>query len=184
MPAARVNIWDLVNAPSNKGTTTKINTNAPGQLPLISRATCTNSTRTDTKTQEVQPAGIYFPRTEAERTSFRTKDSKRVTRHQWAVYDYILNIPKGNVTTYKSVCNGLGQGSPRSVGSALRINPFAPYVPCHRIISSDLYLGGYCGEWGPQSKTGTQYYRKLQLLRDEGIEFEDNGMLRSRDKLL
>jgi hypothetical protein len=92
MPAARVNIWDLVNAPSNKGTTTKINTNARGQLPLISRATCTNSTRTDTKTQEVQPgwllwcyflkgltvatAGIYFPRTEAERTSFRTKDSK------------------------------------------------------------------------------------------------------------
>ncbi|KAH7344154.1 methylated-DNA--cysteine S-met [Rhizoctonia solani] len=126
----------------------------------------------------------YFPRSDAERTTFRTNAGKKVTAHHWAVYDYILNIPKGNVATYKSVCKGLGQGSPRSVGSALRNNPFAPHVPCHRVISSDLYLGGYCGEWGPQSKTGTQFTRKLQLLRDEGVDFDEKGMLLSKDKLM
>ncbi|CAE6529253.1 unnamed protein product [Rhizoctonia solani] len=145
----------------------------------------------------------YFPRSDAARSSFRTKAGKKVTAHQWAVYDYILNIPKGNVATYKvraflkplssqalkarglqSVCDGLGQGSPRSVGSALRNNPFAPFVPCHRVISSNLYLGGYCGEWGPQSKTGTQYNRKLQLLRDEGVNFNEKGMLQSKDMLM
>ncbi|KDN35375.1 hypothetical protein RSAG8_11649, partial [Rhizoctonia solani AG-8 WAC10335] len=85
---------------------------------------------------------------------------------------------------FPAVCDGLGQGSPRSVGSALRKNPFAPYVPCHRVISSDLYLGGYCGEWGPQSKTGTQYNRKLQFLRDEGVVFDEKGKLQSKEKLM
>ncbi|KEP48750.1 methylated-DNA-cysteine S-methyltransferase [Rhizoctonia solani 123E] len=70
------------------------------------------------------------------------------------------------------------------VGSALRNNPFAPYVSCHRVISSDLYLGGYCGEWGPQSKTGTQFNRKVELLRDEGVDFDANGMLQSKEKLM
>lgn len=38
-------------------------------------------------------------------------------------------------------------GSPRSVGAALRDNPFAPFVPCHRVIASSLFVGGFLGEW-------------------------------------
>jgi O6-methylguanine-DNA--protein-cysteine methyltransferase len=39
---------------------------------------------------------------------------KRVTPHQWAVYDLVRTIPCGKVTTYKYICDKLGAGSPRS----------------------------------------------------------------------
>lgn len=59
------------------------------------------------------------------------------------------------------------------VGGALRRNPFAPYVPCHRVIASDLALGGYCGEWGPGKKAN----HKLQLLASEGVTFDKKNRL-------
>ncbi|CAE6411742.1 unnamed protein product [Rhizoctonia solani] len=162
-----------------------VRTQADTELPLIMKTTGTlEATESIVSKYELSANVTYFPRSQVERASFRTKAGKKVTPHQWAVYDHILSIPQGNVATYKSVCDALGQGSPRSVGSALRNNPFAPYVSCHRVISSDLYLGGYCGEWGPQSKTGTQFNRKLELLRDEGVDFDANGMLQSKEKLM
>ncbi|KAF8415326.1 DNA binding methylated-DNA--cysteine S-methyltransferase, partial [Boletus edulis BED1] len=51
---------------------------------------------------------------------------------------FARTIPCGRVTTYGGFCLALGMGSPRSVGSALRHNPFAPFVPCHRVIASNL----------------------------------------------
>jgi 6-O-methylguanine DNA methyltransferase, DNA binding domain len=39
---------------------------------------------------------------------------QRVTAHQWAVYDFVRKIPCGMVTTYKHLCLGIGEGSPRS----------------------------------------------------------------------
>ncbi|KAF8121405.1 6-O-methylguanine DNA methyltransferase [Boletus edulis] len=59
---------------------------------------------------------------------------------------FARTIPCGRVTTYGVFCLALGMGSPRSVGSALRHNPFAPFVPCHRVIGSNLYIGGFFGE--------------------------------------
>lgn len=53
-------------------------------------------------------------------------------------------IPLGYVTSYGSVAKAAG-GSPRSVGHVMHINPFAPIVPCHRVVSSDFTLGGYGG---------------------------------------
>ncbi|KAG1741355.1 6-O-methylguanine DNA methyltransferase [Suillus lakei] len=102
--------------------------------------------------------------------------SQRVTPHQRAVYDFTRTIPCGCVTTYKEICIALGQGSPRSVGSALRKNPFAPFVPCHRIITSNLYISGFFGEWGTgtnargrQQNTGVQCNRKMEMLEKEGV---------------
>ena len=49
-----------------------------------------------------------------------------------------------SVSTYKSVAEKIG--SPRAfraVGSSLRKNPFAPTVPCHRVVASDLSLGQF-----------------------------------------
>jgi methylated-DNA-[protein]-cysteine S-methyltransferase len=86
--------------------------------------------------------------THSEREAFRTEAGKRVPPHHWAVYDLIRTIPAGRVSTYKDVCAALGQGSPRSVGGALRNNPFAPRIPCHRVIASSLFVGGFKGEWG------------------------------------
>jgi O-6-methylguanine DNA methyltransferase len=53
-------------------------------------------------------------------------------------------IPAGYVASYGSIAKAAG-GSPRAVGHVMASNPFAPIVPCHRVISSDFTLGGYGG---------------------------------------
>jgi len=126
---------------------------------------------------------IFYPTDEASRKAFLTSKGKKVTPHQWAVYDFTRTIPCGRITTYKDLCDALGQGSPRSVGSALRNNPFAPYVPCHRIIASNLYIGGFFGEWGTgkdeklRKGNGVQCHKKMEMLAKEGIAFSREGYL-------
>ncbi|KJA16102.1 hypothetical protein HYPSUDRAFT_324374 [Hypholoma sublateritium FD-334 SS-4] len=109
---------------------------------------------------------------------------QRLTPHQWDVYDFVLTIPKGKVATYKDVALSAG-GSPRSVGNALRNNPFSPSVPCHRVIASSLFIGGFFGEWGKDHKTGKRYNQKLDMLAAEGVAFNDKGhLLCERETLL
>jgi len=118
---------------------------------------------------------VTYPLSSSERTSFRTKAGKRVTPHQWAVYDYVRKIPCGKVTTYQGVAVALRQGSPRSVGGALRNNPFAPFVPCHRIVASNFFVGGFFGEWGVGGETDSQGKRKMEMLAKEGVGFTKDG---------
>ena len=53
-------------------------------------------------------------------------------------------IPLGYVTSYGSIAKAAG-GGPRAVGNIMAANPFAPIVPCHRVVKSDFTLGGYGG---------------------------------------
>jgi O-6-methylguanine DNA methyltransferase len=53
-------------------------------------------------------------------------------------------IPVGYVASYGGVAKAAG-GSARAVGNVMAANPFAPVVPCHRVVCSDLTLGGYGG---------------------------------------
>jgi O-6-methylguanine DNA methyltransferase len=53
-------------------------------------------------------------------------------------------IPVGYVTSYGSIAKAAGGGA-RAVGNVMARNPFAPVVPCHRVVSSGLGLGGYGG---------------------------------------
>lgn len=53
-----------------------------------------------------------------------------------------MQIPLGYVTTYGSIAKAVG-GGPRAVGNVMASNPFAPIVPCHRVVKSDFTLGGY-----------------------------------------
>lgn len=53
-------------------------------------------------------------------------------------------IPQGYVASYGGVAKAAG-GSPRAVGHVMATNPFAPLCPCHRVVASDLTLGGYGG---------------------------------------
>lgn len=53
-------------------------------------------------------------------------------------------IPLGYVASYGAIAKVAG-GSPRAVGRVMASHPFAPIVPCHRVVSSDLTLGGYSG---------------------------------------
>ncbi|MGA2385065.1 MAG: MGMT family protein [Candidatus Bathyarchaeia archaeon] len=55
-----------------------------------------------------------------------------------------LQVPLGYVTSYGSIAKAIG-GSPRAVGNVMASNPFAPIVPCHRVVKSDFTLGGYGG---------------------------------------
>lgn len=62
------------------------------------------------------------------------------------VYKTISRIPRGKVSTYKQVAVALKRPqAARAVGNALNHNPFAPEVPCHRVIKSNGELGGYGG---------------------------------------
>src|SRR5271157_1961761 len=62
-------------------------------------------------------------------------------------------IPRGKTITYKELAGKLGnEKSARAVGNALAKNPFAPYVPCHRVIRSDGGIGGYSGPGGVKRK--------------------------------
>jgi methylated-DNA-[protein]-cysteine S-methyltransferase len=60
------------------------------------------------------------------------------------------------------------------VGQALRHNPFAPEIPCHRVLKSDYSIGGYFGESGSTSK---RVQHKKTLLEGEGLNFNGKGIL-------
>ncbi len=90
-----------------------------------------------------------------------------VTDFERKIYRIVSQIPRGYVSTYKLVARKAGCGSCRAVGQALKRNPYAPRVPCHRVIASDLDIGGFCG-----SLRGRQIQRKVKLLRREGVLFE------------
>ncbi len=51
-------------------------------------------------------------------------------------------IPLGYVTSYGAIAKAVG-GGPRAVGNIMASNPFAPIVPCHRVVRADFSLGGY-----------------------------------------
>jgi len=88
------------------------------------------------------------------------------TPFQKRVYAALLRVPRGRVITYKQLAERLGCRSCRAVGQALKRNPYAPEVPCHRVVASDLTPGGFMGRRG-----GTALRRKLDLLAKEGVRF-------------
>ena len=55
------------------------------------------------------------------------------------------------------------------MGNALRNNPFAPRVPCHRVVAADGGIGGFGGEWGVK---GLHNGEKVRLLREEGVRVD------------
>jgi len=86
----------------------------------------------------------------------------RGTKFQKKVWNYLKTIRKGTVKTYKQVAIAINRPkSARAVANAVGKNPFAPKIPCHRVIRSDGSLGGYSGKGGIKTK-------KL-LLKREGV---------------
>jgi methylated-DNA-[protein]-cysteine S-methyltransferase len=85
------------------------------------------------------------------------------------VYLLTKKVPKGKVTTYKIIAEKLGTKAYRAVGSALNKNPYAPVVPCHRVINSNGDIGGFA--------KGRK--EKIRLLKKEGIEVK-NGKIEKR----
>ena len=84
------------------------------------------------------------------------------TKFQIKVWNYLKTIPKGKIKTYKQVAKAIGMPkAARAVANACGKNPYAPIIPCHRVIRSDGGLGGYSGKGGIK--------QKLKLLRSENV---------------
>jgi methylated-DNA-[protein]-cysteine S-methyltransferase len=80
------------------------------------------------------------------------------------VYDLARAIPPGEVLTYGEVAKRIGEpGAARAVGQALGRNPFAPVVPCHRVLAAGGRSGGFSAEGGADTK--------LKMLEIEAARF-------------
>ncbi len=75
------------------------------------------------------------------------------------VWALCARVPRGKVTTYGEIARKLGTHAYRAVGHALHNNPYAPTVPCHRVIGSSGGLTGFA--------SGIR--KKQQMLEAEGI---------------
>ena len=83
------------------------------------------------------------------------------TLFQEKVYAKLREVPKGGKTTYAELAKAIGSTAVRAVGTAMRCNPYAPEVPCHRVVRSDGEVGKFSGKGGVKGKS--------KLLQDEGI---------------
>lgn len=93
------------------------------------------------------------------------------------VWTALCQVPAGSFTTYGLLAAHL-KSSPRAVGNALRRNPFAPLVPCHRVVATGGALGGFKGKIGPRDGEGITLMEKRSLLRKEGIRFDSSGKVK------
>lgn len=75
------------------------------------------------------------------------------------VLELVKQIPKGKISTYKIISHRLNSKAYRAIGQILKKNPFAPKVPCHRVIKSDGFVGQY----------SKGINAKIKLLKSEGI---------------
>jgi methylated-DNA-[protein]-cysteine S-methyltransferase len=89
-------------------------------------------------------------------------ESARATPFQKKVWVALCKIPKGTTVTYAQLARTIGKPKAmRAVANAVGANPFAPDVPCHRVVRSDGKLGGYSGLGGVATK--------IKLLKKEGV---------------
>jgi methylated-DNA-[protein]-cysteine S-methyltransferase len=92
------------------------------------------------------------------------------TEFQNKVYNELKKVPKGKVTTYKSLALASKTKAYRAVGTAMNKNPHSYpknpskktslLTPCHRVINSDGRIGKFA--------SGTK--NKMKLLKKEGVE--------------
>jgi len=91
------------------------------------------------------------------------------TPFQNKVYKLCSAVPKGRVTTYGAIAKALRLKGPgaRAVGNALNKNPYAPVVPCHRVVASDGSIGGFA--------SGCK--NKIAILKKEGVVVKNNKIV-------
>lgn len=97
-----------------------------------------------------------------------------MTRFQSDCYEALKKVPKGKVITYAGLARMIGRPKAhRAVGSAMNKNPYAPQVPCHRVVKSNGDLGGFA----------TDIEVKIKRLQEEGVMVSDNKIIDFRSTL-
>jgi methylated-DNA-[protein]-cysteine S-methyltransferase len=81
------------------------------------------------------------------------------------VWALCARVPQGKVTTYAEIARALKSKGFRAVGNALNKNPYAPAVPCHRVVGSSGALTGFAGGLA----------KKKALLTKEGVILSKSG---------
>jgi len=98
-------------------------------------------------------------------------DMERVSPFHRRVYEVARTIPRGAVMSYGEVARlADNPRAARAVGTAMAKNPFAPFVPCHRVVGSDGGLVGFGGQGGLDFKRS--------LLKAEGVKCMSNRVVR------
>lgn len=87
------------------------------------------------------------------------KISPQLSVFQQKLYAKLREVPPGKVTTYQDLAHAIGSKAYRAVGTAMSKNPFAPDVPCHRVVKTN-------GEIGQFAQGSAQ---KVALLLAEGV---------------
>ena len=86
------------------------------------------------------------------------------------VYALARAIPPGEVVTYGELARRLGEpGASRAVGQALGKNPFAPVVPCHRVLAAGGRPGGFSAEGGAETKLKMLEIEKARFGSEPGL---------------
>ncbi len=86
---------------------------------------------------------------------------EHLSKYSRKVLKCVWQIPVGYLTSYGAIAKACG-GSPRAVGRVMATNPFAPLIPCHRVVQADFSIGGYGG--------GTEMKREILEREDRGYK--------------
>ena len=96
-------------------------------------------------------------------------DMRGVPEFHQRVYALARAIGPGATLTYGELAQRLGlPGAARAVGQALGHNPFAPIVPCHRVLAAGARSGGFSSHGGISTK--------LRMLMTEGAAIGGPGL--------
>jgi O-6-methylguanine DNA methyltransferase len=96
---------------------------------------------------------------------------KEITQFEKEVYAACRKILRGRISTYGEIAKIIGKPkAARAVGNALNKNPFAPKVPCHRVVRSDGRIGGFA--FGAQKKINLLRKEKVVVKNGKVVDFE------------
>ena len=94
-------------------------------------------------------------------------DILEITNFEKKVYIETMNIPKGQVKTYKEIGESIGSNGYRSIGNALNKNPIPILIPCHRVVGSNMTLTGFRGGLN----------MKKEILINEGLKVKKEKII-------
>ncbi|KAK5109455.1 hypothetical protein LTR62_007015 [Meristemomyces frigidus] len=153
-------------------------------LPSPGRATQGEGVPVTSPTEATAPSPFQDTETAPHPTPNMNDQIKRIatstlTPFRKQTLTLLCQVPRGRYSTYQALSDHITATShktcARAVGSAMRNNPFAPEVPCHRILAADGSLGGFGGQWG---ELGRFAGKKKEILGGEGVRFDGRGRVK------
>jgi len=92
-------------------------------------------------------------------------NKKFTTKFSQSVIRTVMQLKRGEITTYSEIADKIGSKAYRAIGNVLRNNPLPLIIPCHRVVKKSGNIGGFMG------KTNKEWEQNLKrnLLQLEGV---------------